>query len=138
MSSRHEGRGEIRGEFGNQLRSAREELGRGSGNSFEREFESPTEFLTTITAASLAVPAVFAVLMKKVDGWSQWCIDKKILVDAAADPILPIFGADGAGLDVRRIVLIVVALIAISLAVHTGMGRSRRRRKLDALREGEL
>ncbi len=62
-------------------------------------------------------------------GWTRiaaWLVDHGLLAPGADHPLLPLPGADGAGLDDARIAVIVVAVLVWLLLRSDIQGRRRR------------
>ncbi|MGH3453993.1 MAG: hypothetical protein ACRDP2_06220 [Nocardioidaceae bacterium] len=86
-----------------------------------------------IGAALFGVPAL--LITSASSGWDRarvWLLEHDVLLPAASDPLLPVPGADGAGLDAARLAIGFGALAVVSLTLrlvsglaHAGLARRR-------------
>lgn len=79
--------------------------------------------------AIILVPLVIILIVGAslpmwLDGATLWLIDHNILVAKTSHPTVAVPGADGAGLDIRRIVVVAAVVVAVCAA---GLGTVRRR-----------
>lgn len=111
--------------------------GKPSSASGGRDMD-PGEFFASLQVLVFLIPVGGALALGVLTDWAQWAVDHGILVAAAADPLLTIPLAEGAGLDTRRIVIAVVALIAVTVAVSTLTRPYRERAQLRAMRQGDM
>lgn len=94
------------------------------GNFFDDNFDDPYELITTVMIGLTFLPVVVGALVPQVrQAVSGWLLEHGVLVaPEAAWVTIPFVGA---GLDVRRIVILAVVLIAIA---WVGFATAPRRR----------
>ena len=81
-----------------------------------------------------ALAAAFPMLAARATGW---LVAHQVLVSPASSPVWALPGADGAGLDARRLTaLVAVLVIAVGLSV-SGLWHRRARRREYRLRNGD-
>lgn len=90
------------------------------------------DFFDDPIAALLAVVVggafVIGSLPMWLDGVTEWCISHHILVAAQANPMIALPGADGAGLDARRLIVVCAAGVGVAALTFSAI-RSRLRRE---------
>lgn len=98
----------------------------------------PGEFFGTLHVLVLLIPVGGAMLLATFTDWVQWAVDRRILAAALEDPLLPIPLADGAGLDLRRVVIVAAIVVAVTVIATVLLRPYRARAQLRAMREGEM
>ncbi len=98
---------------------------------------SDEDQLSLLMAVPLALSVVAAALPAISSRATGWLLAHEFIVAASATPLVTIPGTDGAGLDLRRLI-VAVAVLAISAAfVLSGARRSIDRRRQRRLRRGD-
>jgi len=98
----------------------------------------PTEFFAGIHAALFLIPVAGVLVLGVVADWAQWAVDHGVLAAASENPLVALPLADGAGLDMRRLVILSVALIALIVAVTAFVRPLLYRSRLKAMRRGDM
>lgn len=98
----------------------------------------PTEFFAGLHVALFLIPVAGVFALGIVTDWAQWGVEHGILAAASEDPLLALPLAGGAGLDVRRIIIAVVALIGATVAATAVARPYRHRAQLRSMREGDM
>ena len=96
--------------------------GRWAGGSM-----SDNDILWLLILLPFAAPAGLAMLPGVRDGVVEWLVQHGVLVAAAEDPWWTIPGI-GAGIDVRRLVVVAVVMIGLLTCLLSWVQATRRRR----------
>ena len=89
----------------------------------------------------MAAPLIFGVVVGALPSMSArvtaWLLEHNMIIGAAESPLLALPGAEGAGLDVRRLIVVVAVLaVAVALAI-SGLRQAVDRRRQQRLRMGD-
>lgn len=68
---------------------------------------------------------------------TDWLVAHQVLVAASASPVWALPGADGAGLDVRRLVMLVAVGVVLVAVGCSGLRHQRSRRREYRLHHGD-
>lgn len=97
-----------------------------------------TEDILALVMVAPALVGLATVYLPSVSGTAtSWLISHQIFVAAADSPVFTVAGADGAGLDMRRLVLLGVAAVIAVLVGVSALRRRIRRRLHRRLIEGD-
>lgn len=99
---------------------------------------SPGEMMAVLHMAPFLIPVALALLATQVDAARFWLVDKGVLVAAATEPMIALPGMAGDGLDLRRVILLALALICAVAVASWSVRRRRDRARLELLRAGGL
>jgi hypothetical protein len=80
-------------------------------------------FWAVIAAAMFGVPTI--ILGSVTTAWADatgWMLDHRILVPAAADPVVALPATEGAGLDWARIAIVAGGLLMVTLTIRLVSG----------------
>jgi hypothetical protein len=80
-------------------------------------------FWAVIAAAMFGVPTI--ILGSVTTAWADatgWMLDHQILVPEAADPLVALPAAEGAGLDWARIAIVAGALVVVTMMIRLVSG----------------
>ncbi|MCT1515308.1 hypothetical protein [Dietzia cercidiphylli] len=108
----------------------------GGGHSSGIDDMSPGEMLAVLHMAPFLIPVALGLLVTQVDAARAWLVDKGVLVAAAAEPMLALPGLAGDGLDLRRLILLALALICAAMVASWSVRRRRDKARLALLRAG--
>lgn len=100
----------------------------GSGGSWAGGSMSDADILWLLILLPFVAPAGLAMLPGVRDGVVEWLVQHGVLVAAAEDPWWTIPGIGGAGIDVRRLVIITVVMIGLLACLLSWVQAVRRRR----------
>jgi hypothetical protein len=98
---------------------------------------SDEDQLSLLMAAPLILGLLVAALPAMSTKATAWLLAHDLIVAASASPLVTIPGTEGAGLDLRRLIIVVAVLV---LAVTLALGGARRsidRRRQQRLRRGD-
>ncbi|MBB1033310.1 hypothetical protein G6031_02765 [Dietzia sp. CQ4] len=98
----------------------------------------PGEFFGSLHVLVLIIPVVGAALLATLTDWAHWAVERGILASALEDPLLPIPLADGAGLDLTRLIIVAAIVVAVSVVASVLVRPYRARAQLRAMREGDM
>lgn len=90
---------------------------------------TPEELLVTMTGLVIVGGGIFASTGSRASRLLEWLLSRDIVVPAAADPVLTIPGADGAGLDLPWLAITAGVLVIGGAVVVDALVRAIRRRK---------
>jgi peptidoglycan/LPS O-acetylase OafA/YrhL len=94
---------------------------------------SSEDQLTLLMVAPFVLGMAFAALPAMSAKATAWLVAHNLLVAAAQSPLYAVPGGDGAGLDLRRIVLVVALLSVAAALAFSGI-----RRRIDLNRQNRL
>ncbi|MDJ0420362.1 hypothetical protein [Rhodococcus opacus] len=98
---------------------------------------SDEDQLSLLMAAPLILGLLVAALPAMSTKATAWLLAHDLIVAASASPLVTIPGTEGAGLDLRRLIIVVAVLVlAVTLAL-SGARRSIDRRRQQRLRRGD-
>ena len=89
----------------------------------------------------MAAPLIFGIVVGSIPTMSArataWLLEHNMIIAATESPLLALPGAEGAGLDIRRLIVVAAVLaVAVALAV-SGLRQAVDRRRQQRLRVGD-
>ena len=89
----------------------------------------------------MAAPLIFGIVVGAIPAMSArataWLLEHNMIIAATESPLLALPGAEGAGLDIRRLIVVAAVLaVAVALAV-SGLRQAVDRRRQQRLRVGD-
>lgn len=93
--------------------------------------------LSLILLAPFLLGALVAGLPVLAARATEWLVTHQVLVAAASSPIWALPGADGAGLDTRRVTALGAVLVILVALGVSGLRHQRARRREYRLRNGD-
>lgn len=98
---------------------------------------SDEDQLSLLMAAPLILGLLVAALPTMSTKATAWLLAHDLIVEASASPLVTIPGTEGAGLDLRRLIIVVAVLALAATLALSGVRRSIDRRRQQRLRRGD-
>lgn len=98
---------------------------------------SDEDQLTLLMAAPLILGLLVAALPAMSTKATAWLLAHDLIVTASASPLVTIPGTEGAGLDLRRLIIVAAVLTLSAALALSGARRSIDRRRQQRLRHGD-
>ncbi|BAH55539.1 hypothetical protein MLGJGCBP_03386 [Rhodococcus sp. T7] len=98
---------------------------------------SDEDQLSLLMAAPLILGLLVAALPAMSTKATAWLLAHDLIVGASASPLVTIPGTEGAGLDLRRLIIVVAVLVLAATLALSGVRRSIDRRRQQRLRRGD-
>jgi hypothetical protein len=98
---------------------------------------SDEDQLSLLMAAPLILGLLVAALPAMSTKATAWLLAHDLIVAASASPLVTIPGTEGAGLDLRRLIIVAAVLVLAATLALSGARRSIDRRRQQRLRRGD-